>query len=135
MRENYDIGLYGPFRQNLSKLKTEINSHYSKHHFFFQTINEKYIGNSITFSSTDNMFYLNRNSPTNLKKIFFRKVEIPILLEYSGKSIFVNKWLPSIGLITGGILLILGLIFDYPTLSVIGSILQTISILYLPKRE
>lgn len=135
LREYYNINLSGPFRQNLCKLNTEINSHYSTHQFSLRTINEKYVGNSITFSCNDNMSYLNKNNPTVFHEIFFRRVKIPILLEYSGKSVFFNKRVPSIGLIIGSIFLILGVIFVYPTLSVIGSILQTISILYLPKRE
>lgn len=135
LRGYYKLNLSGPFQENVSKLNSEINSHYSNHRFLFRTINEKYIGDRMTFNCTDNMVYFDINNPTVYNEITFRRVEIPILLEYYGLSKFFNNILPFIGFFIGSLLLTLGIQCKNLYFSLLGSILQTLSLIYLPKRK
>ena len=135
LRGYYKLNLSGPFKENVSVLNSEINSHYSNHRFLFRTINEKYIGDRMTFNCTDNMVYIDTNNPADYNEITFRRVEIPLLLEYSGLSIIINNVLPYIGFLIGSLLLTLAIQYKNLSFSLLGSILQTLSLIYLPKRK
>lgn len=139
LREFYNINLNGPFQANISDLTSEINSNYSTHKFNIHTINEKYVGKTISFESKDLMKYYNKNDPNITFDINFRRVKIPAYLKYDKFSIFVNLWLPYIGFFIGLLLLTLAIQVDSIALSLFlslfGGFIQTISLVNLPKRK
>ena len=134
LSEFYKLILSGPFQENISELSSEVNSHYGIHKFSVKTYNEDYIGKKLKFNINKTIKLQNLDDPTKISSLEFKDLQIPSYLKASKYSKFTNNILPYIGFLIGSILATFGLQIHL-ALSIIGTILQTFSLINIPRRK